>query len=161
MPNFAVANLKRQWAERMKFRIGHHGTTCLSQLPDFSIFLKRFPFAGSAAVPAAALGMVFGAAVIKIYRPVSGGGGSLDYCGGQLRHLVYMFGDIKARYRQEFAESMLATIGCVTEMALRAPDRLVVLRDRIDALTNEQLHCMALRAVCDGEAYDIFGGLYQ
>lgn len=159
----AAPSLLHRWEKALVFRIGEGDSACLDQLPNPMNFPDCFP----AENPNSShfLGIVLGVAVLKLYRPwpvEHGERVELDPCGGWLVDIKEALGAVRRAYGDELGFACLTTLGCVLEMATRAPERLPDLIQRIDALDSAALHAMAMQAI-QGYAVlpDIFAGLME
>ena len=159
----AVPSLLHLWEKALVFRIGEGDSACLDQLPNPLAFPDRFPDENPNAPHQ--LGIVLGVAVLKLYRPWAledGESVEIDPCGGWLVDIKEVLGAVRRAYGDELGFACLTTLGCVLEMATRAPERLPVLIQRIDALDGAALHAMAMQAIQGDEVVpDIFAGLME
>lgn len=159
----AAPSLLYRWEKALVFRIGEGDSASLDQLPNPLNFPDRFPAENPNAPHL--LGIVLGVAVLKLYRPwpvERGERVELDPCGGWLVDIRESLGAVRRAYGDELGFACLTTLGTVLEMATRAPERLPVLIQRIDALDGAALHAMAMRAVQGGESVpDVFAGLME
>lgn len=159
----AAPSLLHLWEKALVFRIGEGESAGLDQLPNPLAFPDRFPAENPNAPHL--LGIVLGVAVLKLYRPWPIEGGEhveLDPCGGWLVDIKESLGAVRWAYGDELGFACLTTLGTVLEMATRAPERLPILIQRIDALDGAALHAMAVQAVQGNEQMpDVFAGLME
>lgn len=151
----AHSRLLIRWRHALRFTIGIDGEDSFDQLPTAESFPKRFPKGNPDA--SARLMDVLGVAALKLYRPWAQPADTrfeVDTLGGWIRDL--------ADGSHPFDRGRLHVVGRVVQLALRAPERLPVLIARLDALTNEDLHRMAMDAVQGRRVKpDVFEGLME
>lgn len=148
------ARLLLRWKHVLRFRIGADVCTGLDQIPNAEDFPDEFPTDDLAA--GYGLGEVLGAAALKLFRPWPVSPGEvvgLDVMGAWLEDLTHV--------KHASDRARLQAVGRVVEMALCAPERLPVLIARLDALSNDDLHRMALDAVQGRPVPDVFEGLME
>ena len=159
----AMPSLLHLWEKALLFRIGEADSAGLDQLPNPLKFPDRFPSENPNAPHL--LGIVLGVAVLKLYRPwpvEENESVAIDPCGGWLVEIKEALGAVRRAYGDELGFSCLTTLGCVLDMAARAPERLPLLIQRIDALDGAALHAMAMAAIRgDEQLPDIFAGLME
>ena len=151
----APPNLCSLWRRALRFRIGDDPSISVGQLPNAKDFPGEFPTDDPAA--GYHLGEVLGVAALKLFRPWPVTPDEvvvLDPMGAWLEELA------QCDYTMDCAR--LRIVGRVVEMALLTPGRLPVLIARVDALSNDDLHRMAMDAV-QGRSVepDVFEGLME
>lgn len=151
----APARLLLRWKHVLHFYIGDADVLPMDRLPDPATFPDQFPVDEFGI--GHLLGEVLGLAALKLFR-VSGtsfpGESSFDPVGQWLHALACV--------DRTTDTGRLSVVHQVIDLGLYAPDRLHVLNMRLDALTNDDLHRMAMEAV-QGQpvAPDVFKGLME
>lgn len=134
------ARLLLRWKHVLRFRIGSANCVGLAQLPNPEDFPDEFPCDEFGI--GHLLGEVLGLAALKLFR-ASGtsfpGEWSFDPIGQWLQVL--------ACADRTTDTGRLSVVHRVIDLGLYAPERLHVLNARLDALTNDDLHRMAMAAV--------------
>ncbi|TYC56167.1 hypothetical protein ETQ85_12765 [Zoogloea oleivorans] len=149
------ARLFFRWKNVLRFRIGIADCSGLAQLPNAEDFPDEFPVDEFGI--GHLLGEVLGLAALKLFR-VSGtsfpGEWSFDPVGQWLHALACV--------DRMTDTGRLSVVYRVIDLGLSAPNRLHVLNARLDALSNDDLHRMAMEAV-QGERMkpDVFEGLME
>jgi hypothetical protein len=147
------ARLLLRWKHVLRFSIGDADVLPMDQIPAPATFPDQFPVDEFGI--GHLLGEVLGVAALKLFR-VSGtsfpGEWSFDPVGQWLHALACV--------DRTTDTGRLSVVHQVIELGLYAPDRLHVLNMRLDALTNDDLHRMAMEAV-QGQpvAPNVFEGL--
>jgi hypothetical protein len=144
-----------RWKHALHFYIGEADVLPMDRLPDPATFPDQFPVdeLGIGHL----LGEVLGVAALRLFR-VSGtsfpGEWSFDPVGQWLHALACV--------DRTTDTGRLSVVHQIIELGLYAPDRLHVLNKRLDALTNDDLHRMAMEAV-QGQsvAPNVFEGLVE
>lgn len=156
MPGDTPSRLLLRWRHVLRFRIGEGGEASLDQLPNAKKFPKAFP-ATDDRYAVHCLGEVLGVAALKLQRPWAMPAGErfeIDPTGEWLEGL--------ANVANATAPAGVWVLGIVVNIALRAPERLPELIARLDALTNDDLHRMAMDAVQGRRVEpDVFEGLME
>lgn len=153
---------ENEWRAAVHFRIGCNGSAGLDQMPDPRSFPLNIP--DSAADErdncACALGGVLAVAFLKLYRPWPNSPSSeLDPCGGYLVDVPDYLKRLRGRIADPIRTACLMQMGFVIDMALNAPDRLPEIQQRIDAISNDELHRRAMEAVMGKTPTDLFEGV--
>ena len=135
-----AAHLLQRWKSVLRFCIGDDDVARMDQLPDPATFPDQFPVDefGTGHF----LGEVLGIAALKLFRESGSsfpGEWSFDPVGQWLHALACV--------DRTTDTGRLSVIHRVIDLGLYAPDRLHVLNARLDALTNDDLHRMAMNAV--------------
>ena len=155
LPDDARSQLLIRWQRVLRFSIGSDDEAAVDQLPNAELFPRKLPTDSPAALTF--LGEVLGVAALKLARPwpePAGTNFEIDPRGGWIYDLME-----SSHWRDRVH---LKAIGYVVEMALRAPERLPTLIARLDALTNDDLHRMAMDAVQGLPVFpDVFDGLME
>lgn len=132
--------LLARWISALHFRIGEDDIPLMDQLPDPATFPDEFPtdeFGTGHFV-----GEVLGIAALKLFRQCGTtfpGEWSFDHIGQWLHALSCM--------DRTTDIGRLSVVHRVIDIGLHAPERLEILNLRLDALTNNDLHHMAVSAV--------------
>ena len=149
-----TSGLLAHWRHVLCFRIGVAGVADLDQLPDSASFPDHFPVDEFGI--GHLLGEVLGIAALKLFRSngtAFPGEWSFDHIGQWLQALSCADRTTDA--------GRLSAIHQVIDLAFHAPGRLPVLFARLDAIGNDDLHRMAMDAVCGRRVVpDVFEGLY-
>ncbi len=142
------APLLERWRQALRFRIGVVGVDGLDQLPNAADFPDEFPAEEFGA--GFFLGEVLGIAALKLFRPYPS-----SPCGAfQLDTMFALLEDL-AKSERTTDRARLHVIAGAVEMALNAPSCMPALIAWLDALTNDDLHCMAMAAVqCRPSGFD-------
>lgn len=145
--------LLSRWSQALVFRIGTGGMSSIDQLPksrDFPAELLTNDLTAGYV-----LGEVLGIAALKLWRPWAEERGPVDIdpMGGPLEDL--------ANCGHPMDRARLWVLGSFIELALRAPDRLPVLISRLDSITNDRLHTMAMDAVCGRPVTSLYAELWE
>lgn len=149
------ARLLLRWKHVLHFYIGDADVLPMDQLPDPATFPDQFPVDEFGI--GHLLGEVLGLAALKRFR-VSGtsfpGESSFDPVGQWLQALACV--------DRTMDTARLSVVHRHFDLGLYAPARLHVLNARLDTLTNDDLHRMAMEAV-QGERMkpDVFEGLME
>ncbi len=151
----AHSRLLIRWRHVLRFTIGFDGVASLDQLPTAESFPHRFPTGNPDA--SVRLMEVLGVAALKLFRLWAQPADTrfeVDELGGCLHDL--------ADGSHPFDRARLYVVGRIVEMALRDLERLPVLIARLDALTNDDFHRMAMDAVQGRRVKpDVFEGLME
>ncbi|WP_374481325.1 hypothetical protein [Zoogloea sp.] len=134
------AGLIQRWNEALRFRIGVDGVTGLDQLPDVASFPDKFPIDEFGI--GRLLGEVLGVAALKLFRTcgtASPEKWSFDHIGQWLQ--AHSFADRMTDVGRIY------TTHKIIDFSFSAPERLSVLNSFLDALSNDDLHRMAMDAV--------------
>lgn len=146
--------LLERWRQALRFRIGVWGVDGLDQLPNAADFPDEFPTEEFGA--GCFLGEVLGIAALKLFRPYPS-----NPCGVfQLDTMFPLLEDL-AKSERTTDRARLHVIAGAVEMAMNAPSCMPALIAWLDALTNDDLHHMAMAAVqCRPSGFDFaFEGL--
>lgn len=139
-PSEALSSLLERWRRALCFRFGVPGFDGLDQLPNAADFPDEFPTEEFGA--GFFLGEVLGIAALKLFRPYPS-----SPCGAfQLDTMFALLEDL-AKSERTTDRARLHVIAGAVEMALNAPSCMPALIAWLDALTNDDLHCMAMAAV--------------
>ncbi len=148
IPDDTPAPLLERWRQALRFRIGVVGVDGLDQFPNAADFPDEFPTEEFGA--GCLLGEVLGLAALKLFRPVP----LRPYPAFQLDTMFPLLEDL-AKSERTTDRARLHVIAGAVEMALKAPSCVPALIARLDALTNDDLHCMAMAAVqCRPSGFD-------
>lgn len=139
MISVTPTSLLAAWEKVLLFRLGENDQVDESQLPSSAAFPSKFP--GNDHLAQDLLGEVLGIATLKLYRLRAMGGRDTSSRGADDFIL-----DL-ALSRRHLDLHQLCVLGRVVEIAVKAPEHLYALSARIDALTNDDLHRMAMYAV--------------
>ena len=139
-PSEAPSSLLERWRRALCFRFGVPGFDGLDQLPNAADFPDEFPTEEFGA--GFFLGEVLGIAALKLFRPYPS-----SPCGAfQLDTMFALLEDL-AKSERTTDRARLHVIAGAVEMAMNAPSCMPALIAWLDALTNDDLHHMAMAAV--------------
>lgn len=153
-PQDAQTTLLDRWCQVLRFRVGVPGVKGLDQLPNAADFPDEFPTEEFGA--GFFLGEVLGVAALKLFRPYP----SSPCRTFQLDTMFALLEEL-AKSQRTTDRARLHVIAGAVEMALNAPSCMPALITWLDALTNDDLHSMAIAAVqCRPSGFDFaFEGL--
>lgn len=157
------AFLLEQWRKVLVFSIGASDCLCSSQLPNVHAFPATLPipperlkvygdFMRARDICAWRLGIALGISSLKFARgfPAECYGSRAELDGLFLDDLQENLKDMRALpYGQWLCDGYIHILSLAAELALQASERLPLLHARLDALSNDDLHRMAMEAIQD------------
>lgn len=152
-----------KWRKLLVFSIGASNRLCASQLPNVHAFPAKLPishemctvsgdFMAARDICAWNLGIALGIASLKFGRGCSAEcyGPRAELDGLFLDDLQQRLKDMRALpYGEWLCFGYIHILSLAIELALQAPERLPMLHARVDALSNDELHRMAMEAIQD------------
>lgn len=147
-PQDTQSPLLDRWCQVLHFRFGVPGVIGLDQLPNAADFPDEFPTEEFGA--GFFLGEVLGVAALKLLRPYPS-----SPCGTFRLDTMFALLEELAKSERTTDRARLHVIAGAVEIALNAPSCMPALIAWIDALTNDDLHSMAIAAVqCRPSGFD-------
>jgi hypothetical protein len=149
------ARLLLRWKNALRFRVGTGNSVRLDQLPNVEDFPDEFPTDNLTA--GYSLGGVLGIATVKLLWPWP-----VEPIANVCTDALYALTDELEQGETTLDLSRLRVIGQVDQIATRAPHLVPVLAARLEALTNDDLHRMAMDAAQGWPVVpDVFEGLVE